>query len=424
MPVNRSGRFRAAAWLPVLAGILALAPLAGRADPAAKAGPSGWRGNGAGVYPAANPPTQWDDQQNVVWQVQVGSAFSSPVVAGGRVFVTSEPAKVVCVDLQDGKVGWKDTLKTGDVAAEFQAQAANSAGAATSCGYAAPTPVCDGENLFVVFGSGLVACYSIDGQRKWVAFVEPAERTYGHSSSPLLIDGKLLVNVKHLVALDAASGRVAWECPQAEHTYGTPVMLQIAETKVVVTPLGKVVRASDGRLLAAEIATELGGSEYGISPVAAGDVVYLGDRTLSAVRLSCEEDRLRTQKLWTANLDVTSYASPVVWNGLLFFVGTAAECFVLDLQSGKIEREAELTIGHLGSEDPVLSTANLYPSLAVAGGRLFVANDRGQTFVYEASKELKPIAQNRLADGSGATPAFVESSLILRNGGSLCRIGK
>jgi outer membrane protein assembly factor BamB len=112
-----------------------------------------------------------------------------------------------------------------------------------------------------------------------------------------------------------------------------------------------------------------------------------------------------------------------VWNGLLFFVGTAAECFVLDIKTGKSLHEEELKIGHSGMDDPVLNSANLYPSLTVASGKLFVGNDRGQIFIYEASKDLKELSRTRLADGSGATPAMVDSSLILRSGAELIRIG-
>jgi outer membrane protein assembly factor BamB len=413
-----------AIFLQISLALLVFAPRMSQADPAPSISVMGWRGDGTGVYPAANPPNEWDDAKNVRWRVTVGSGFSSPVIAGGRVFVTSEPSKIVCVDLKDGVIRWKDTLKTVDLPEEFQVRAAASSRAKTSCGYAAPTPVTDGADVFVVFGSGVIGCYSIDGNRKWVRYLEPAAETYGHSSSPLLIDGKLLVNVKHLVALDAASGKSVWECPTAEHTYGTPVIMNVGGLKVVVTPLGKVVRLSDGRLLGKDIAPELGGSEYGISPVASGDVVYLGDRTLSAVQLSLQGDSVRAKKLWTANLDVASYASPVVCNGMLFFVGTAAECFVLDLKSGKTIHERELKIGHSGVDDPVLSTAKLYPSLVVAGGKLFVSNDQGQIFIYEASRDLKEISQNRMTDGSGSTPAIVESSLIVRSGSSLCRIGR
>lgn len=405
-------------------GLFALAATNVGAEPADSHSVAGWRGNGAGVFPQENPPIEWGDTKNLTWRVVVGSAFSSPIVVGNQVLLTAEPSKIVCVDLEQGKIRWRDSLKTDDLPPDFQPQSAASSTAATSCGFAAPTPVSDGSSVFCVFGSGLIGCHSTDGQRKWVRYVEPAAGTYGHSSSPLLFDDKLLVNLNHLVALDAASGKIVWECSEAKHTYGTPVRANVGGMQVVVTPLGDVVRVSDGRRLAKDIAPELGGSEYGISPAACDDVVYLGDRTLSAVRLFAEGNGIRTEKLWTVNLDVTAYASPVAWNGMLFFVGTAAECFVIDLKSGQILHEAELTIGHPGVEDPDLSTANLYPSLVVAGGKLFVGNDRGQTFVYEATKELRAISQNRLSDGSGATLAVVGTSLVIRSGNALCRIGK
>src|SRR5665213_1605391 len=359
MILTRVDRSSCASLFRISFLLIALFPLPGRAAPPAANSVTGWRGDGTGTYTGTNPPTQWNDTKNVMWHTPVGSGFSSPVVAGGHVFVTSESSKIVCVNLKDGAVLWKAALTPDDAPAEFKAKAAESAHATTSCGYAAPTPVCDGANVYVVFGSGLVGCYSIDGTRKWVQYLEPAGETYGHSSSPLLIDGKLIVTVNHPTALDAATGKIAWECLQAEHTYGTPVGMKIDASNVIVTPLGKVVRVSDGRLLAKDIAPDLGGSEYGISPVAGGNVVYLGDRTVTAVELSLAGGNLVVHKQWSANLDVSSYASPVVGNGMLFFVGKDADCFVIDLKSGKTLAETQLTIGHPGVDDPELSMANL-----------------------------------------------------------------
>jgi hypothetical protein len=109
---------------------------------------------------------------------------------------------------------------------------------------------------------------------------------------------------------------------------------------------------------------------------------------------------------------------------MLFFVGSAAQCLILDAKTGAKLLEQELKIGPAGVDDPDLSSANLYPSLVIANGRLLVTNDKGQTFVYEASRELKEVARNRLKDGSGATPALTASSLLLRTSNYLCAIGK
>ena len=109
---------------------------------------------------------------------------------------------------------------------------------------------------------------------------------------------------------------------------------------------------------------------------------------------------------------------------MLFFVGQMAECLVFDAKNGSKLLERELKIGPAEGDDPDLSDANLYPSLVVANGQLLVTNDKGQTFVYEASRELKEIARNRLQEGSGATPVLAASTILLRSGNYLCAIGK
>jgi len=392
--------------------------------PSAKVEAFGWRGDGTGVFPNAHPPTEWDDTRNILWKADVGKSHASPAIGKGCVFVTAEPADLVCVDTANGHVRWKTTFDAAHVPAEFAPQLKEASEASTSCGYATPTPVCDGERVFAVFGFGIVACYSVSGDRKWIQFLKPDAVQYGHSGSPALVDGKLIVNFGRRIALNFETGKVLWECPEAEPTYGTDVVVTLGATRVLVTSVGTVIRVNDGHVLAKAIAPELGGSEYGISPTAAGDVVYLGDREFSAVKLALDGNELRVQKLWTADMDMQSFASPVVANGLVFFVGIRAEIVVLDQKTGEKVFENTLSIGHPGMNDPVLSSANLYPSLSVADNHVFVGNDYGQTFVYEATRMFKELAQNRVTEGSGATPVPFESRMYLRSGEALYCIEK
>jgi hypothetical protein len=67
----------------------------------------------------------------------------------------------------------------------------------------------------------------------WDVAVDDYQKGFSITHAPLLIDGKLLVNVNHLVALDGASGRIAWECAEAEHSYGTPVSMNVANRTAV-----------------------------------------------------------------------------------------------------------------------------------------------------------------------------------------------
>jgi outer membrane protein assembly factor BamB len=385
---------------------------------------AGFRGDGSGVYPESRPPAEWGEKKNVKWRTRVGKGYSSPVFSQGCLYVTSDPPELICIDAATGAIRWKAPLKSADLPSDFQAKAKANENAQTSCGYAAPTPVTDESRVFALFGSGLVACFSHDGKRRWLRQLEPAKRNYGHSSSPILVAGRLLVNVRHLAGLDPEAGTIAWECPEAGETYGTPVRMDLSDTPIVITPLGVVVRARDGVALAKGIAEDLGGDEYGISPVASGDTVYLGARNTSAVRLELRGDRLVTRKLWSAELPNAAYASPVVRSGLFFYVGKQAEYSILDAATGATLLERVLKLAPAGGEDQDHGNANVYPSLCAADGKIFISNDIGQTFVLEATREYREIARNQLPEGSGSTPALAGSSLFIRAGEYLYCIEK
>ena len=71
-------------------------------------GDSGWRGDGTGRFPDAQPPKTWSKEANVVWKTELPSrSYASPALSHGRLFVLSEPATVICVDQQTGEILWQ-----------------------------------------------------------------------------------------------------------------------------------------------------------------------------------------------------------------------------------------------------------------------------------------------------------------------------
>src|SRR5258705_3904807 len=62
--------------------------------------PVGWRGDGSGLYPSANPVIHWSATENVRWKADVGPGQSSPIVIGQRVFVTAEPDLLICLEAE------------------------------------------------------------------------------------------------------------------------------------------------------------------------------------------------------------------------------------------------------------------------------------------------------------------------------------
>jgi len=245
----------------------------------------GWRTDGTGKYPTATPPTDWAVDRNVVWTTPLPSwSNATPVVVGNRIFVCSEPDTLLCLDATTGQILWQKTNGYEDVpgfadpaamaeankkAAELRKQIGQTQGemwkinralkdkpddadlkaqlaaaqeklkglqaehkAASEPayvlpktyqinGYSTPTPVTDGQRIYALFGHGVAACYDLDGNRLWIRFIEHSASEWGHSSSPVLADGKLIVHILNMMALNPATGETLWQVRLPED-WGTP----------------------------------------------------------------------------------------------------------------------------------------------------------------------------------------------------------
>src|SRR5262249_20082635 len=96
---------------------------------------------------------------------------------------------------------------------------------------AAVTPACDGERLYVFFGSYGLVCYDLEGRKLWEKRLGPFQDEYGASSSPILVDDKIILTEDHdinsfLIALDRVTGRTLWTVarPESVRSYSTPAL--------------------------------------------------------------------------------------------------------------------------------------------------------------------------------------------------------
>ena len=399
----------------VLSSLLLLASVSAEAQSA------GWRADGTGVFPRATAPDAWggDEGKNILWQSKIGKGQSSPVVCGQRVFITAEPDKLLCLDRSSGKVLWNAENGYAALPAGMK-KPEKPLPTSPNCGYATPTPVCDDKHVWISCGSGIVACYNLEGKRQWIRFIDlPQTTQYGRSASPLLVDNKLLVCIGGIEALDPQSGATLWQAEEVKPTYGTPVAARIGETAVIFTPGGYCVRVGDGRILARKLPK----CTY-TSLLVQGNVVYFVDSTVTAIGFPDEAgEDLAVKKLWE-NEDVEGdfYASPVCHGGVLYCVSNEGNFYAIDAKTGTEIFHKELEIRNARGR-PGIQPANIYPSLCLMGARLLVGNDVGQMLVLAPGKEYKVLSQNRLDQGSGATPAIDHDLLLLRGAESLYCIG-
>ncbi|MDB5330557.1 MAG: hypothetical protein JWP03_1708, partial [Phycisphaerales bacterium] len=263
-------------------------------------------------------------------------------------------------------------------------------------------------------GNGIVASYTLSGERNWIVWLS-AEQTsaYGRSASPVLAGDVLIAPVSYLYGLDRKTGKILWEAKDVETAYGTPAIVDLGNTPVVVTPTGFAVRASDGKVLA----KDLGHLEYA-SPVADGDTVYFVGPELTAVKLTLAADKLEVNRLFDETLDGEFIASPVLKDGLLFTLTTSALYYVIDAKTGKPLSDPK-TLELPPAGDPKPGGPLAYPSPALANGMLYLTNTGGDCLVIAAKQTYEKISRNQLPKGSQACPVFAGKQLFIRSGDEL-----
>lgn len=376
----------------------------------------GWRNDGSGRYPLATPPREWSETKNILWKTKIGpNKYSSPILVDGRIFLLADPAWLCCVNAAEGKLLWQRSNGFSDLP-----ERVTSGHRLADAGNTAGTPVSDGQFVYVVFGTGIVACYDLAGVRQWIRhFSLKSAPEYGRATSPVLAGGKLLVTLSYLLAIDPKTGREVWSNRNVPESYGTPVVANLLGVEVLVMPSGQIVRVTDGVILAGD----LGGLKFA-SPIVQDDRVYLVQTGSSAYQFSTKTaGKWAGKPVWEQELEGTFYASAVWDRGLIYAVANEYKFNILDARDGKIVATKDLDFPNLTGR-PDADAANMYPSLVLAGDYLYVFNDQGDALVLKPGREYQELRRNHLGDGHGGAPVFAGKHLYLRSGEFLYGIGE
>jgi len=424
--------------------------------------PVGWRGDASGRFLNVTPPTSWSPTENVVWKTEMPSrSFGSPVIVGDRIFVVSDPAELLSVAVDDGKVLWSRRNSAREAFGQERAQEIfeqwealndrqkrvkrqyselrrarpdakseheklrdqlqqiedeilnvmrkNPVPRRVGSGNTAATPVSDGKCVFAVFGSGIVAAYSMQGERQWIRFVEGASIGNGHASSPVLVEDKLIVHFHDMVALDTETGATVWR-KELPARHATPIAVRVGTTDAIASPSGQVVRARDGEILATDSALEV--SEG--SQIVHQGVLYAQAGKTSAFRLPTGGgDFAELELLWQTNASRGRRTpSPVIHKGLLYGVTTDGILEVMDVESGKMQYRRRLDISD-----------KIYSSITAAADYIYLTSTKGATLVLKAGPEYQVVGMNRL-ESTGSNPVFVGKRMYVRGHKHLYCIGE
>lgn len=193
-----------------------------------------FRSDGGVADDVGGVPDRCDPEKYLLWRQPLPRGNSTPCVHGDRIFVTTHADKTlatVALDRQTGKQLWKKIAPVDEL------EKFHVTGSPASC-----TPACDGDRLYVFFGSHGLLCYSLDGKWLWTWKMGSFQDEFGASSSPVLVDGKVILNHDHdvgsfIIALDQKTGDVVWRTEREGFTrsYSTPVVIEVdGKPQVVV----------------------------------------------------------------------------------------------------------------------------------------------------------------------------------------------
>jgi outer membrane protein assembly factor BamB len=187
-----------------------------------------FRDNHGVIDAAGTLPEAIDSAAAILWRAPIAKGHSSPIVAGDVIYLTTydgdKTLATACLDRATGATRWTQAAPNERLEAFHQ----TGSPAAASC-------ACDGERVYSFFGSYGLLCYDTAGKLVWSLPMKPFQDEFGAPSSPVLVDGKLLLNEDHdidsfLLCVDAATGKVIWRTKRDGFTrsYATPIVVDTA----------------------------------------------------------------------------------------------------------------------------------------------------------------------------------------------------
>jgi outer membrane protein assembly factor BamB len=413
-----------------------------------------WRGpNGNGVSKDTGFPTRWS-AESVAWKARLGGlGISSPIVSGGRVFVTSQSGRVRL------KPGNHPTLARGEEAkAEKPLGGSVAEGEASKVEFlveafartdgrrlwqyrtaaegelpevhqkhnlASPSPVTDSRRVYAWFGNGQLVALTAEGRLAWQRHlgreIAPFQINWGHGSSPAL-HGELLYLLcdhepgSYLLALDKASGKERFrvERPKGSISYSTPTIVPGPRGDELVVNSTTRVDAYDPRT--GELLWWAGESHRFAVPVPTfhDGVLYASRGYRSgpylAVKTGGRGDVSKSHVRWSVATGAPYISSLLYYEGLVYMANDAGIVTCVDPTTG--EKVWQERIEGIFTGSPV-----------AAEGRVYLVSETGETIVLQAGREPRVLGRSPIGERSAASPALAGGRIFLRTDDHLVAIG-
>ena len=410
---------------------------------------------------------RWSKTENVEWSKEIpGRGWSSPIVTGGKVYITSAttdgkskppqigteysneyvaelqkqglpieevikrvterdielPKEVMlhyflyCLNLKSGKLEWQKEFHTGHPPG----------GRHRKNSFVSESPVTDGKFVYVYVANLGLWAFDVKGTLKWTTPLEanPIYLDFGTGSSPALV-GNLLVIVndnekqQFIAAFDKQTGKQVWRTnrelgPEGRRSaWVTPFVWRHALRTEIVTVGPGIVVSYD--LSGKELWRMSGMSGAPVpTPFAYDGLLYVdGGRgaLLVALRpgavgdISLKDDQTSNEfVVWSQKRAGTYLPTPVAYDGAVYTLTETGILTRFDSRTGKQTYKTRI--------DPRATAFTTSPW--AYNGKLFCLSEEGQTFVIKTGEQFELLHVNELDEMAQASPALVGDRLLIR----------
>ena len=374
---------------------------------------------------AGNPgiPLEWSavgTERNILWKTEIaGVGFSSPVVKGGKVFLTNCLEKdlervVQCHDLETGRRLWSRSVLKAPLEVRHQL---------SSC--ANSTPAADERRVYSSFldrDRFVLVSHDHDGTEVWRKDLGRYVNKHGFCSSPILFNNLLLVGGDNdaagfVAALKPETGELVWrhERKNPVRSFSVPVPHSVGgKDQILLSGCRSLTSFEPGTgkvLWEVETPTE----KYVAATVVANGVALVSGsspaNTLWGVDPCAEAKGGADRVIWRESNNALYTCSPVAVGPRIYGVTDNGFAWCLEAKTGRRLWTERLGRAH-------------HASLVHADGRILAFDEEGTCHVLSEGPEVKVLARNKLGDSCHATPAIAGNTLIVRTGKALWRLGE
>ena len=377
--------------------------------------------DGQGHSSERGVPIRWSETQNIAWKVPVpGRGWSSPVVVDGRVWLTTAIAsgresslRLMSFDASSGRT-------TLDVEV---LRLRNSALLNQKNSHASPTPIVEGDRVYVHFGAEGTAAVSTTGEVIWKVRLQ-YESQHGNGGSPVLAGDLLILNCDgfdeaFVVALDKRTGKTRWRTFRPEpwsQAYSTPLVIRVADRDLVIS-----VGAFHAMAYDPQNGKEAWRVDYpeGFSnvprPVYGAGLVFITtgfqQPSILAVRPDGKGNVTRSHVAWTLSRGAPLTPSPLLVGDALYIVTDTGIASNVDARTGAVRWQHRLS-------GPVSA------SPVSVDGRIYFLDEEGKTTVVMPGPTFEAVAVNALDGATLASIAVASQSFFIRTATHLYRISE